>query len=171
MLTSAVRWACHRNEPAWTALYIAEDIVFQEGQPKPPGSGRRKGTQNQATKIQIEEARQTMARKNFNPVIEAIRMFRSRKPLSDQRIKIITELLKYWGARLSTQTINAKISGDLHYSEAVHEILVSADPETLRALEKLSLKLNEVQGQTRAGDVIDVMPALPEPALPPGEDR
>jgi len=104
-----------------------------------------------------------MARLNFNPVVEAIRLYRQRKPVSDQRIKLITELLKYFGARLSTQTVNTKISADLHITDTIHQMMVTGDPATLHALETVSLKLSEIERDARKQQFIDVTPALPEP--------
>jgi hypothetical protein len=138
-------------------------MSFQPGHMKT--GGRTKGTPNRATTLKLEEARQTFSRLSFNPIQEAIKLFRSRKSVPEHRIKLVAELMKYWAPKLSTQNVAHRIDGTLHLSEAVHQILVTADPATIRALEAVSLKLNDLEREPRA-PVIDIFPALPEPSVP-----
>lgn len=131
---------------------------FQPGHTKV--GGRKKGTPSRA-KLRTMEVRQTFLDAKCNPILELIKVSRSKTPVPEHVLKALTELAKYFAPRLSTQSITA-VTTNVNLTAAVHDILTTADEATIRALEQVSLRLDDA---ARRPQIIETraLPAAPEP--------
>ncbi len=67
-------------------------MPFKPGDPKPPGSGRIKGTKNRAT---VLKATEVMAALGFNPTEFLVKLANSENLADDLKVKIGLELQGY----------------------------------------------------------------------------
>lgn len=120
-------------------------------------------------KLRAEDVKGTFLRMGVNPIelLCKIAKSRSKTPVPEHVLKALTELCRYYAPRLSTQAITGRIDSHIQFTEAVQQIMVSADEDTIHALEAVSLKLDALaQGQRRADApeqadrVIDITPQL-----------
>jgi hypothetical protein len=132
---------------------------FQAGHPK---FGGRVAGKPSLKKIRTMEVRQTYIDNDCNPILELIKVARSKTPVPEHKIKALTELCKYFAPRLTTQNVNHKIESNVHVETLQH--LAMTDDAVFLAMETLSLKMSEIQMKA-SGAIIDVTPAFPE-ALP-----
>jgi len=144
-------------------------MPFEKGHPK--YGGRKKGATNPA-KMRAEDVKATFLRMGVNPIelLCKIAKSRSKKPVPEHKLKALAELCRYYAPRLSTQAITGRIDGDFQFTAALQEIMLTADPATIKALETVSLKLDSMTRHTPHVEVIDVEPlALSEPSASDGE--
>jgi len=131
---------------------------FQPGHQK--FGGRVAGAPSRA-KLRVMEVKATFIEAGMNPILELIKVARSKQPFPEHRIKALTELCKYFAPRLTTQNVNHNIESNVHVETLQH--LAMTDDAVFLAMETLSLKMSEIQMKA-SGAVIDVRPALPEPS-------
>jgi hypothetical protein len=157
--------------------------MFTKGMTKPAGSGRKKGSGNHAQNFKREDAHQTFASLGFNPIVESVKLFRAHKTTLDLKIKLVSELLKYFAPKLSTSAVAHTLSGSIEV-EAIQSLMLNADPATAKALETLSLELSRLQldahraahvdpDAPRDRQILDVraLPSPEEPTAEPGAAR
>ena len=136
-------------------------MPFEKGHPK--YGGRKKGATSPA-KMRAEDVKQTFLRMGVNPIEMLCKIARSKKPVPEHKLKALAELCRYYAPRLSTQAITGRIDSNLQVTAAIQEIMLAADPATIKALESVSLKLDSMTRRAPHTKVIDVEPlALPEP--------
>lgn len=112
-----------------------------------------------------------MERLKCDPLESLLRIVKNKRLSFEVRMDAAKAAAPYCYPRLATVFMNAKVESHStvsHLIEAAHK-----DPALALAMQELSLKLSEIDRDARRKppEVIDVTPALPEPALPPGEDR
>jgi hypothetical protein len=134
---------------------------FQPGHAK---FGGRVAGKPSLKKIRTMEVRQTYIDNDCNPILELIKVARSKEPVPEHRIKALTELCKYFAPRLTTQNVAVTVKGNVQIEQLQKLALV--DDTVFQAMEMLSLKMSEIQSRA-FGAIIDVRPALPE--LAPGD--
>jgi hypothetical protein len=130
---------------------------FQAGHAK---FGGRVAGKPSLKKIRTMEVRQTYIDNNCNPILELIKVARSKEPVPEHRIKALTELCKYFAPRLTTQNVNMVVKSDVRIEEL--QKIAMVDDAVFQAMEMLSLKMSELESRAD-GTIIDVRPALPEP--------
>jgi hypothetical protein len=131
---------------------------FQAGHQK---FGGRIAGKPSLKKIRTMEVRQTYIDNDCNPILELIKVSRSKEPVPEHRIKALTELCKYFAPRLTTQNVAVTVKNDVRIEEL--QKIAQIDDAVFQAMEMLSLKMSEIQLKA-SGAIIDVRPALPEPA-------
>jgi hypothetical protein len=131
---------------------------FAQGHPK--YGGRVAGRPSHA-KLRVMEVKQTFIDAKMNPILEMIKVARSKEPVPEHRIKALTELCKYFAPRLTTQNVSIAVKGNVQIEEL--QKIAMVDDAVFQAMEMLSLKMSELESKA-AGEIIDVRPALPEPA-------
>lgn len=70
---------------------------FKSGDPKPPGSGRKKGVKNKSSSLKVSE---TIARLGFNPTEFLVKLAQNKNIDPHLAAKIAQELLQYTDRKL-----------------------------------------------------------------------
>jgi hypothetical protein len=101
--------------------------------------GRKKGMPSRA-KMRVEEVKESFIAMRCNPIKEMIRVARSKVAVPDWKIKALTELLKYYAPKLTTQHVTHTVRNDIHAEQLQH--LAMTDDAAFAAMEMLSLKMS-----------------------------
>jgi hypothetical protein len=130
-------------------------MAFKKGDPRPPNSGRKKGTPN--NHAAREKVIDKLARLNFDPVERLVQLARSKKTNTELKIRCLGELMRYAHPRLSTTAVLAQIDHNLEITQKIVDM--AKNPELANAMEAIAVEMAR-QGPElsapREGDVIDV---------------
>lgn len=131
---------------------------FQPGHQK---FGGRVAGKPSLKKIRTMEVRQTYIDNDCNPILELIKVARSKTPVPEHKIKALTELCKYFAPRLTTQNVSIAVKGDVRIEEL--QKIAMVDDAVFQAMELLSLRMSAIE-RAPSDQIIDMTPALPAPA-------